>query len=202
MSAHNMKNNFLPSSTITDNELLQRLQQSDEQAFTFIYERYHRLLYVVAYKYMKDADMAKDTVQHIFLKLWETRSLLTIRINLRNYLYTMMKNHLLNEIRNNYTALEKSYELSQESMPYNDELLARLEEKEMMQQLYQAINQLPEQKRLVCLYKLKDNLSNLEIANKMCLSVPTIKTHYSQAIKILRIHFDKCLFILIVTLFH
>ncbi|UKI47213.1 MAG: LuxR C-terminal-related transcriptional regulator [Phocaeicola vulgatus] len=52
-----------------------------------------------------------------------------------------------------------------------------------MSHFYQAIDHLPKQKRQVCLYKLKGNLSNQEIADKMNISVPTVKTHYAQAIK-------------------
>ena len=58
----------------------------------------------------------------------------------------MLKNHLLNEIRNNYTALEKNYELAQETIEYENEILSKLEEKEMTEQLYRAIDSLPEQK--------------------------------------------------------
>lgn len=196
-----MNKRFLSISGQTDDELLILLQKGSERAFTTIYERYHKLLYVVAYKYLKNNDAAKDAVQQIFLKFWESRSLLSININLRNYLYTMLKNHLLNEIRNNYTALEKNYELAQETIKYENEILAKLEEKELTEQLYRAVDGLPEQKKVVCLYKLRDSLSNQEIAEKMQISIPTVKTHYSQAIKLLREHFNKLLILLISSLF-
>ena len=180
----------------SDEYLLSLLGKGDEQAFTIIYQRYHKLLYVVAYKYLKNDCSAKDSVQQIFYRLWESRSVLIINMNLRNYLYTMLKNHLLNEIRNNYMAMEKNYELAQEKVEYEDDLLDNIEKKEIEEQLYQAINGLPEQKKQVCLYKLRGNLSNLEIANKMGISVPTVKTHYAQAAKMLREHFNKFLFMI------
>lgn len=186
----------------SDDELLCLLRKGDEKAFTEIYERYHKQLYIVAYKYLKDKDMSKDAIQQIFLKLWELRMLFNIQINLRNYLFTMLKNYLLNEIRNNYTALEKNYELAQQTTEYEDEILSKLEKKELTTQLYQAIDKLPEQKKIICLYKLTDGLSNQEIAEKMQISIPTVKTHYSQAIKHLRNHFDKLLLILISILFN
>ena len=182
----------------SDEYLLSLLGKGDEQAFTIIYQRYHKLLYVVAYKYLKNDCSAKDSVQQIFYRLWESRSVLIINMNLRNYLYTMLKNHLLNEIRNNYMAMEKNYELAQEKVEYEDDLLDNIEKKEIEEQLYQAINGLPEQKKQVCLYKLRGNLSNLEIANKMGISVPTIKSHYAQAVKMLREHFNKFLFDLLI----
>ena len=180
----------------SDEYLLALLGKGDEQAFTIIYQRYHKLLYVVAYKYLKNDCSAQDSVQQIFYRLWESRSVLIINMNLRNYLYTMLKNHLLNEIRNNYMAMEKNYELAQEKVEYEDDLLDNIEKKEIEEQLYQAINGLPEQKKQVCLYKLRGNLSNLEIANKMGISVPTVKTHYAQAVKMLREHFNKLLFMI------
>lgn len=180
----------------SDEYLLALLGKGDEQAFTIIYQRYHKLLYVVAYKYLKNDCSAKDSVQQIFYRLWESRSVLIINMNLRNYLYTMLKNHLLNEIRNNYMAMEKNYELAQEKVEYEDDLLDNIEKKEIEEQLYQAINGLPEQKKQVCLYKLRGNLSNLEIANKMGISVPTVKTHYAKAVKMLREHFNKLLFMI------
>ena len=180
----------------SDEYLLALLGKGDEQAFTIIYQRYHKLLYVVAYKYLKNDGSAKDSVQQIFYRLWESRSVLIINMNLRNYLYTMLKNHLLNEIRNNYMAMEKNYELAQEKVEYEDDLLDNIEKKEIEEQLYRAINGLPEQKKQVCLYKLRGNLSNLEIANKMGISVPTVKTHYAQAVKMLREHFNKLLFMI------
>ena len=166
---------FFQKSIRSDEDLLSALREGSEDAFTVIYERYHKLLYV----------------QQVFLRLWESHSLLMINVNLRNYLYTMLKNHVLNEIRNNNSALEKNYEIVQSSPEYEDELLAKIEEKDMMEHFYQAIEHLPEQKRQVCLYKLKGNLSNQEIADKMSISVPTVKTHYAQAIKILRTHFER-----------
>ena len=154
-------------------------KKGNERAFTAIYERYHKLLYVLAYKYLKDNDTAKDAVQQIFLKLWESRSLFSIHINLRNYLYTMLKNHLLNEIRNNYTALEKNYELAQETIEYENEILSKLEEKGNDRATVPGPSTAcRNKKKAVCLYKLKDSLSNQEIAEKMQISIPTVKTHY------------------------
>jgi RNA polymerase sigma-70 factor (ECF subfamily) len=174
-----------------DDELFMHMQSSEEGAFEVIYERYHKLLYSLAYKYLKSKELSQDAVQHVFLKFWETRSVLTVQINLKNYLYTMLKNFVLNEIRDNIHMLEKSYEMAQFADEYEDELLEQLKETEMSEQLYKAINKLPEQKRRVCLYKLEGNVSNREIAKKMNISVPTVKTHYSQAIRILREYLEK-----------
>lgn len=181
----------------SDEELLDALRSDGEEAFTCVYERYHRLLYVLAYRYLKDTAFAEDATQHVFMRLWESRALLVAGMNLRNFLYTMMKNHVLNVIRDQNTAIEKNYEIAQSAPEYEDELLAKIEEKDMMRRLYEEIDRLPEQKRLVCLYKLRGNLSNQEIAERMHISVPTVKTHYAQAIKALRIRFERLFLVLL-----
>ena len=187
----------MPIRTDNDNQLLTLLAQGDEEAFTVIFERYNKMLYALAFRYLKSETMAEDAVQHIFLRLWEGRQFLVVTVNLRNYLYTMVKNHILNEIRNNNTAVEKNYEMAQLSSAEADDVMEKLEKKEMMQKLREAIERLPEQKRKVCLLKLQGDLSNQEIADKLNLSVPTVKTHYAQAVKILRGYFSNALLIIL-----
>ncbi len=179
-----------------DEELLSLLNKGSEDAFSVIFNRYNKLLYTLAFNYLKSDDSAKNAVQAVFMKLWESRSILNISINLRNYLYTMLKNHVLNEIRNNNLAIEKNYEIARSMQESEDDTFAKLADKDMIQKLYEAINKLPAQKRLICQLKLQGDLSNQEIADKMHLSVPTVKTHYNQAIKMLREYFTNIITIL------
>lgn len=157
--------------------------------------RYHKLLYVLAYRYLMNADMAEDVVQHVFARLWEFRSELHVGISLKNYLFTMTKNHVLNLIRNENSAISKNYEIAQSAPVYEDNLIENLEKKELMASFYKAVDMLPPQKRSICLMKVKEELTNQEIAERMNLSVNTVKTHYSEALKMLRIHLSKMLII-------
>ena len=180
-----------------DDMLLSRLQNGDEKAFTAIYERYNKMLYVLAYKYLKDTFLAEDIVQQVFLKLWESRSLFVGSVHLRNYLYTMTKNLVLNEIQDNFSDMEKNYAVIQNAPEFEDKLQSALEEKDLFQHFYKILAELPEQKRKVCLLKIRDNLSNQEVADKLHISVPTVKSHYSQAIKLLRDKMGRLLGILL-----
>lgn len=182
-----------------DDKLFALIEQGDEAAFTQAYERYHKLLYVLAYRYLMNAEMAEDAVQHVYTRLWEFRSELRVGISLRNYLFTMTKNHVLNLIRNENSAITKNYEMAQSVPAYEDNLVENLEKKELMSSFYKAVDMLPAQKREICLMKVKEELTNQEIAERMKLSVNTIKTHYSEALKLLRIHLSKMLIIVVVT---
>lgn len=186
---------MLEPAIIDDDKLFARISHGDEEAFTIVYNKYHKLIYVLAYRYLMSVEMAEDVVQHVFTRLWEYRSELCVSISLKNYLFTMTKNHVLNLIRNENSALIKNYEIVQAIPVYEDDLIEKLEEKEMMSLFYQAVELLPPQKREICLMKIKEELSNQEIADKLKLSINTVKTHYSEALKLLRLHLGKMLII-------
>lgn len=179
----------------TDEELFARIEQGDEEAFTQIYNKYHKLLYVLSYRYLMNAEMAEDAVQHVFTRLWEFRSELRVGVSLKNFLFTMTKNHILNIIRNENNALAKNYEMAQAAPGVDDNLIENLEKKELMSLFYKALDKLPPQKRDICLMKVRDELTNQEIADKLKLSINTIKTHYSDALKLLRVSLGKMLII-------
>ncbi len=109
------------------------------------------------------------------------------------------KNYVLNLIRNENSAIAKNYEMAQAASPYEDNLIENLEKKELMSSFYKAVDMLPAQKREICLMKVQEELTNQEIAERMNLSINTIKTHYSEALKLLRIHLSKMLIIVVFT---
>ena len=182
-------------SELNDEALFALIEKGDERAFTQAYDRYHKLLYVLAYRYLMNVNMAEDVVQHVFSRLWEFRTELRVGISLKNYLFTMTKNHVLNLIRNENTAITKNYEMAQSAPAYEDNLIENLEKKELMSNFYKAVDMLPVQKREICLMKVREELTNQEIAERMKLSVNTVKTHYSEALKLLRVHLRKMLII-------
>lgn len=182
-----------------DGKLFALIEKGDEEAFTQAYSRYHKLLYVLAYRYLMNADMAEDVVQYVYTRLWEFRSELRVGISLKNYLFTMTKNHVLNLIRNENSAITKNYEIAQSVPTYEDNLIENLEKKELMSSFYKAADMLPAQKRDICLMKVQEELTNQEIAERMNLSINTIKTHYSEALKLLRIYLNKMLIIIAFT---
>lgn len=192
----------LPKPEVADEVLFAKVEHGDVDAFVGIYNKYHKLLYVLAYRYMASHEKAEDAVQHVFTRFWEYRTELHVGVSLRNYLITMTKNHILNVIRNENNAIAKNYEIAQSTPEYEDVLVENMEKKELMSLFYKALDMLPLQKREVCLMKVRDELTNQEIAERMKLSINTIKTHYSEALKLLRVYLRRMLiFVVFLTLF-
>ncbi|MEA4996269.1 MAG: RNA polymerase sigma-70 factor [Petrimonas sp.] len=186
-----MEKNFPDYVRNEDHALFLLIKKRDKDAFAAVYQKYHRYLYLLAVKYLKDAQLAEDAVQHVFVKLWETTKNIEIEINLKNYLYTMTKNYILNTIRDHKEEISLSYANAQIDIPGQDDIIKALEDKQMRSILYQGVESLPPQKKEVCLRKLETADSNQQIADKMGISVHTVKSHYQESVKILRSYFQQ-----------
>lgn len=177
---------------ISDEKIFQKIQQGNRLAFTEAYNRYSRMLYGIALRYLKDEAMAKDAVQQIFVKFWERYEYIVINSSLRNYLYTMMRNYVLNQIRSNKAQLIKNYKEAQQTLT-TESITETVEKEEILAAFYNALNLLPDAKKEVCMLKMEDQMTNEQIAETLKISVSTVKTHYTQAKEILKRHLKKVL---------
>jgi RNA polymerase sigma-70 factor (ECF subfamily) len=175
-----------------------QLRDGNERAFSAVFETYHRYLYVLACRYLMSESNAEDAVQYTFMRLWEGRETFDYQTGIKNLLFTILKNYVLNEIRHNNMALQKNYELAQFNEEMEAGFLHNLEDADFKTHLYKLIEQLPPQKREVCLLKIQQGLTNQEVAEAMNISIPTVKSHYTQVIKLLRSQLDKLIMIVLV----
>ena len=142
-----MSNNGTISPKNEDVTLFLLIKQRDKDAFSVVYQKYHAYLYALALRYLKNTALAEDAVQHVFVKLWETSKNIDIDINLKNYLYTMTKNYILNQFRNNRKIISLNYATAQQDFVANDDINYNLEEIEISELLYKGIDLLPSQKK-------------------------------------------------------
>jgi RNA polymerase sigma-70 factor (ECF subfamily) len=180
-----------------DFELLIQLRDGNEKAFSAVFETYHRYLYVLASRYLMSDIYAEDAVQYTFMRLWEGRETFDYKAGIKNLLFTILKNYILNEIRHNNLVIQKNYELAQFNEEIESGFLNNFEDADFKTHLYKLIDQLPPKKKEVCLLKIQQGLTNQEVADALNISVPTVKSHYTQVIKLLRIQLDKLLMIVL-----
>lgn len=170
----------------TDKLMLSGLRKGNEEAFVELFNSYGKMMYSLAYRYLKSEEDAEDAVQCAFLKLWSRRDSLQINENVGSLLYTILKNHVLNEIRHNSIVIERNWLMSRETEEADDSFVVEMERRNQWELLISAVSKLPARKRDICILKLIKGLSNKEIAEKLNIKVPTVKVHYNQAIKILK----------------
>ncbi|WP_343688123.1 RNA polymerase sigma-70 factor [Chitinophaga sp.] len=169
-----------------DQILATRLKNGDHSAFEELYATYHQLLYGVACRYLKSAAAAEDAVHETFVRLWTHREALDPLQGVRNYLFKTLKFHILNLIRNNKRMLVKNYEISYNAGDIHQETESIIIFNDYKKAVDTAIDSLSAQKKHIFKMKSEQGLSNEEVAQRLGLSINTVKFQYSQASKTLK----------------
>ena len=166
--------------------LVKALKEGNQLAFSIVYKTYAAQTFSLAFKYLLNKELAEDAVQNLFLKLWLKKEEIDETKPINRYLFAMLKNDLLNTLRDskkNIYLLEDclSMVLELEDDSQNENL-----KQEQMNIIQQALEQLSPQRRKVFEMKVSGKYSNQEIADKLNLSINTIKFQYSQSLKQIR----------------
>lgn len=170
----------------TDTELMEKLENDDQQAFSEIYSRHWEYMYQSAYAILREPNASKDIVQDIFIWIWEHRSVAKIQ-NLKPYLKTAVKFKVSNFIRSGnirQSLFDQLAEFSADVLTPSDEELVEL--KQLTQIIQQAIGNLPLKCQEIFRLSRESHLSNQEIANNLSISVKTVENQITNAIRKLR----------------
>ncbi|WP_143307076.1 RNA polymerase sigma factor [Chitinophaga vietnamensis] len=81
-----------------EEEVLTRMKEGDESAFSGIYRHYHPALYVYLLRFCKVPSLAEDLVHDVFLKIWEIRERINPQLSFSAYLYRIARNHVFKTI--------------------------------------------------------------------------------------------------------
>lgn len=168
-----------------------RLSLNDKNNFKEIFQEYYQPLCHLSKHYLDDDDEAKGVVQEAFITLWETRHQLHPASNIRNFLFTLVKNNCLNILKRRQILIKHHDRIRIMEMHYQYESLARIGETymefdELKTKIDTAIQKLPEYCRRVFEMSRFEDLRNREIADKLGISQKTVEAHLTKALKILR----------------
>lgn len=171
---------------LLDLELWDLLKSGNRLAFDTIWYRYSPKMINHAYNKIRDREDAKDIVQEIFITLWEKKETLQIRNNLSGFLYTSIRNKILNRLL--HEAVKDKY-LTSLLQFINDGIQGtdhKIREQQLKDQIEQEILDLPAKMREVFEMSRNLHLSHKEISQMLGISEKTVSSHISGAIAILK----------------
>lgn len=174
-----------------DQVLLQKIKGGDENSFRKIYDKYHKELYNLALKYLRDKELAEDAVHDIFVKLWNEKDKLYAGGSLSGFLFTSLKNHVLNMISKRKRKIKNKIKFK-----YKKEVDITTQDNifllsEYRQVYNNALDQLPDKRRQVFELRMKEGLNNQEVANYLNISIHTVKSQYYKATKFIKSYVRK-----------
>jgi RNA polymerase sigma-70 factor (ECF subfamily) len=171
---------------LNEDQLIEMLKAGNVTAFEMLFRTYYQPLCNYAYTFVQDRDEAEEIVQATFLNVWEKRDSLAIHTAVKPYLYAMVRNACLNvikheKIKQQHVAMEMAVaERSVESVA-RTVVASELETK-----IYQAMDKLPEQCRLVFKLSRFEELKYAEIATQLNISIKTVENQMGKALRIMR----------------
>ena len=170
---------------LKEETIWKNIQQKDLGTFEGFYKEHYKSFFLLACKYIKDSVQAQEIVNDVFLKIWEDGTKINIETSLKSYIYKAVINRCINAFNKNKRVLMKETDLS--TIPDESYELKQIEENELKVKLYAAIDQLPSQCRKVFEMSRFEELKQQEIADKLGISIKTVKNHITIALKHLSI---------------
>jgi RNA polymerase sigma-70 factor (ECF subfamily) len=178
---------------LDDEELMQRLVYRDLWAFRTLYDRYGNLVYSAALRVVRDAQIAEDMVQEIFLRIWrKPESYVSQRGRFVTWLTSVTRNRAVDEVRSRgrrfryETASPEEQEREVPAPDTNDPALtAELADQRRL--ILAALAQIPAEQRQIIELAYFGGLTQQEIAERLSQPLGTVKTRIRLGMQKLRV---------------
>jgi len=159
-----------------------------ERAFEEIYRRYWLKLFQVAWQKTGNREAAEELVQNLFVRIWERREKLILRVSLKSYLYGAIRCLIIRFLRDqlvssrHLAAIQHALPESEEAV--EDQLLFR----ELNSSVEASIKKLPGRSRTIFELSRTRHFSNKQIAGQLNISEKTVEYHLTKSLRLLRVH--------------
>lgn len=166
--------------------LVNRLINGDEEAFCELYADYKDRLVYFAMKFVKSREFAEDIFQDVFAAVWQSRRLIDPEQSFSSYLYTLIRNRVLNLIRNIRQEEKIKNHILAQSIDYDEETGRKILFDNLKVIIEKSLEALSPRQREIFRMSREEEMSHKEIAEKLNLSVYTVQEHISLSLKTIR----------------
>lgn len=133
-------------------------------------------------------------MQDLFVTVWLRRSTINIRTSLSFYLFKAIKYKVINHIEANIVKHNYINSLDKATLDYDNSTNDTIAFKDLEQLIESGISNLSPKVKVVFELSRKENLTVVEIAEKLNVSEQTVKNQISTAIRTLRLHLNNITF--------
>jgi RNA polymerase sigma-70 factor (ECF subfamily) len=98
--------------TLLEKHIVELLQERDDKAIALLYEHYGDTLYGVAYKVVRDEELAQDVLQESFVKIWKKSDSYDVsKAKLFTWLFRITRNTAIDKLRSVNTKSDKEIQI-------------------------------------------------------------------------------------------
>ncbi len=170
---------------ITDEQLIKKFQDGDENAFTELVNRYKDKIINFIYRFMGDINISEDLTQETFLKFYIKKDSYKEIAKFSTWLYTIAGNLAKTELRKNKR--RKTYSVSDLSRNDNEFVIKDLDstyyddhDNKEAQFLQESIIELDQEFRTIIILREIQELSYESISKILKLPLGTVKSRINR----------------------
>jgi RNA polymerase sigma-70 factor (ECF subfamily) len=168
----------------SEEELILRCKQGDQDAFRELFDQYHKKVYRIAYAVSRQREDALDIVQEVFIKLYHSIGTFRGKSKFYTFLYRMAMNTAIDYARRAGRARSRLDEKEISQFPEESEKGpdAIFLYKELETRVRSALEKLPADQRRALIFREIEGLSYEEMAETMGCSIGTVmsRLHYAR----------------------
>lgn len=165
---------------------ISKIKGGDGKAFKKLFLQFYDPLCQFSWQYTRSRHISEELVQEVFLNIWKSRETLDPQQNIKSYLYQSVRNKALNHLKHENLEKEYNHTIEWLSPSPATQRHSGEEHSEFVQAAQKAIEDLPDRARQIYKLSRKDGLTYREIATVLDISVKTVESQMSRALKILR----------------
>ena len=169
-----------------EQEIFARIAEGDESAFSMCYSHYGRLLLPSLLRLLGQRDIAEEVIQEVFLKVWLHRDKLAEVDNPGGWLMRVTANTARDWLKKRARAGRKVTESGRFNSAGNTVEESRIDMKALAGIIRDTVSSFPPQRRLIYELSREEGLKPAEIAERLGISVSTVKNTLLSAIKVIR----------------
>lgn len=152
-----------------------------EVDFEGLVRQHQRMVYSIAYHFLRDPAAAEEVAQDVFLELHENLRKLASGDHATNWLRRVACHRSIDYVRR----LPKATQVDWDSLPEPAQPAAPSDPMQSGR-LQQMVGSLPEKMRLVVIMRYQEEAEPEEIARALGMPVNTVKSHIHRALEMLR----------------
>lgn len=155
-----------------EREIWMALKKGDKEAFIHIYSRYFPILFNYGHQFTKDRELVKDLIQDLFIKLKTNPGKLSDTDSIRYYLFKALRRSIVKCLKkqNRLSLGDEITDSFDIAISHEKLLIENQQQKEVKEQIKNAINQLTARQREAVLYYYYEGFTYEQIASIMGFS--------------------------------